>query len=107
MTMRGTLADPIPREATLHAPLRFVAQSAADLRYLLCPAALDGTAWRVLERVRLAACGGHLDLAIIGSSHVLALRIGDATLTEVLACLPTVHTPVPPVAARAARGTWE
>jgi hypothetical protein len=89
------------------APPRFVPQSAADLRYFLYPVVLDGAAWHVLDRLVVAVAGGNLDLAIIGSSHVLTLHIGDAALTEVLACLPSVPAPVLPLAQRAARGCWQ
>ena len=90
-----------PRDA-----LPFVAQSAAELRYLLCPAALDPARWQVLERRRVALPCGELDLAIIGGSHVLTLRAGDAALTEILACLPAFVPPAPVVADRSARGRW-
>ncbi len=67
--------------------LEFVEQSAAALRYLLCPAALDPARWTVLERRRFALpCGAPawtLDVAIIGGSHALTLHAGDEALTAI------------------------
>lgn len=86
----------------------FVPQSVAELRYVLCPAALDPRQWQLLDqrRIALPGSGGTLDLAIIGASHVLTLRSEDAALTEVLACLPAVSSPVAAVVERTATGAW-
>ncbi|MGN6812501.1 MAG: DUF2617 family protein, partial [Thermomicrobiales bacterium] len=83
-------------------PLRYVAQSVADLRYLLCPAPLDPARWQALDQARLTLSWGSLDLTIIGASHVLALCAGGQHVTEVLACLAPMPFPAPPIAERPA-----
>jgi hypothetical protein len=87
-------------------PLRYVAQSVADLRYLLCPAPLDPARWQALDQARLSLPWGSLELTIIGASHVLALSAGGQQVTEVLACLPPMPLPAPAIAERPAAGRW-
>ncbi|MGN6697219.1 MAG: DUF2617 family protein, partial [Thermomicrobiales bacterium] len=87
-------------------PLRYVAQSVADLRYLLCPAPLDPARWQALDQARLTLPWGSLELTIIGASHVLVLSAGGQQVTEVLACLPPVPLPAPAIVERPAAGRW-
>ena len=94
----------VPTRAT--ARLHYVAQSVADLRYLLCPAPLDPTRWQALDQTRLTLPWGSLDLTIIGASHVLALCAEGRYVTEVLACLAPVPLPAPAIAERPAVGRW-
>jgi hypothetical protein len=78
----------------------FVEQRVSELRYLLYAGRVESAGWQVLETVVIPVPGGELELALIGSSHVLRARSAGDEVTEVLACSSPPIGPVPLIARR-------
>jgi hypothetical protein len=78
----------------------FVDQRVGELHYLLYAGRVESAGWQVLESVVMPLAGGELELALIGSSHVLRARSAGEEITEVLACSAPPIGAVPLVARR-------